>query len=136
MHGVIDSDTHVAESVSMWNLIAAAVRHRRPVLVSMPDDTFYKDWNALWLIDGNIFPKPVGKGGFRLITPSESKIQSSRKDIPVGCREITDVAARLADMDRFGVETQVVYPTPFLIYLTDDPALDVSLWRPSNTYLA
>ena len=136
MLGVVDSDTHVAESLSMWNLIDADMRHRRPVLVSMPDDTLYKDWNALWLIDGNIFPKPVGKGGFRLITPSESKIQSSRKDIRVGCREITDVAARLADMDRLGVETQVVYPTLFLIYLTDDPELDVALCRAYNRFMA
>jgi predicted TIM-barrel fold metal-dependent hydrolase len=136
MHGVIDSDTHVAESLSMWNLIDADMRHRRPVLVSMPDDTLYKDWNVLWLIDGNIFPKPVGKGGFRLITPSESKIQSSRKDIRVGCREITDVGARLADMDRLGVETQVVYPTLFLIYLTDDPELDVALCRAYNRFMA
>ncbi len=136
MLGVVDSDTHVAESLSMWNLIDANMRPRRPVLVSMPDDTLYKDWNALWLIDGNIFPKPVGKGGFRLITPSESKIQSSRKDIRVGCREITDVAARLADMDRLGVETQVVYPTLFLVYLTDDPELDVALCRAYNRFMA
>src|ERR1700730_16954119 len=111
MLAVWDEGAHVAESVSMWTLIDADMRHRRPVLLSMPDDTLYKDWNAVWLIDGNIFPKPVGKGGFRLITPSESKIQSSRKDIRVGCREITDVNARLADMDRLGVEIQVIYPT-------------------------
>ncbi len=55
MLGVVDSDTHVAESLSMWNFIDADMRHRRPVLVTMPDDTLYKDWNALWLIDGNIF---------------------------------------------------------------------------------
>ena len=122
MHAVIDSDTHVAESVSMWNFIDADMRHRRPVLVSIPDDTLYKDWNALWLIDGNIFPKPVGKGGFRLITPSESKIQSSRKDIRVGCREITDVAARLADMDRLGVETQVGARRSLVAMLTARPA--------------
>ena len=136
MHGVVDSDTHVAESLSMWNLIDADMCHRRPVLLSMPDDTLYKDWNAVWLIDGNIFPKPVGKGGFRLITPSESKIQSSRKDIRVGCREITDVNARLADMDRLGVEIQVIYPTLFLVYLTDDPELDVALCRAYNRFMA
>src|SRR6266576_6566423 len=136
MHGVIDSDTHVAESVSMWNFIDADMRHRRPVLVSMPDDTLYKDWNATWLIDGNIFPKPVGKGGFRLVTPSASKIQTNRRDIQVGCRELTDVAARLADMDCGGIAAQVVYPTLFLIYLTDDPELDVALSRAYNRFMA
>lgn len=61
MVGVVDADTHIAESESMWNLMDANMYHRRPVLVSMPDDTLYKDWNALWLIDGNIFAKPLGK---------------------------------------------------------------------------
>jgi hypothetical protein len=63
MLGVVDADTHVAESLSMWDLIDTEMRHRRPVLLTMPDDTLYKDWNVLWLIDGNIFPKPVGRGG-------------------------------------------------------------------------
>lgn len=136
MQGVIDADTHIAESQSMWELMDAEMRHRRPLLLSMPEDTLYKDWNAVWLIDGNIFPKPVGKGGFRLITPSESKIQSSRKDIRVGCREITDPDARLADMDRLGIEVQVVYPTLFLVYLTDDAELDVALCRAYNRFMA
>jgi uncharacterized protein len=136
MSGVVDADTHIAESRSMWNLMEAGMRHRRPVLLSMPEDTLYKDWNVVWLIDGNIFPKPLGKGGFRLITPSESKIQSSRKDIRVACREITDVPARLADMDRFGIEIQVVYPTLFLVYLTDDAELEVALCRAYNRFMA
>jgi predicted TIM-barrel fold metal-dependent hydrolase len=136
MRGVIDADTHIAESQSMWELMDAEMRHRRPLLLSMPEDTLYKDWNAVWLIDGNIFPKPVGKGGFRLITPSESKIQSSRKDIRVACREITDPDARLADMDRLGIEAQVVYPTLFLVYLTDDAELDVALCRAYNRFMA
>jgi len=105
MHGVVDSDTHIAESEAMWKMMDADMRGRRPVLLTMPEDTLYGGWNATWLIDGNIFPKPVGKGGFRLITPSASKIQANRKDIGVGCREMTDIPARLADMDRLGIET-------------------------------
>ena len=47
MQGVIDADTHIAESQAMWDLIDADMRHRRPVLLSMPEDTLYKDWNAV-----------------------------------------------------------------------------------------
>jgi predicted TIM-barrel fold metal-dependent hydrolase len=136
MLGVVDADTHVAESEAMWNMMDAEMRHRRPVLLSMPDDTLYKDWNATWLIDGNIFPKPVGKGGFRLITPSASKIQSNRKDIHIACRELTDPVARLADMNRLGIEIQVIYPTLFLVYLTNDPVLDIALCRAYNRFMA
>ena len=136
MPGVIDADTHIAESEAMWQMIDEKMYPRRPVLLSLPDDTLYGGWNATWLIDGNIFPKPVGKGGFRLVTPSASKIQSNRRDIQVGCRELTDVAARLADMDRGGIAAQVVYPTLFLIYLTDDAELDVALCRAYNRFMA
>ncbi|MBI4490121.1 MAG: hypothetical protein HY694_13645, partial [Deltaproteobacteria bacterium] len=129
MPGVVDADTHISESEGMWQLIDKEMYPRRPVLVSVPDDTLYGKRNAFWLIDGNIFPKPAGKGSFRLITPSASKLESSRGDIHIACRELTDPSARLADMDRLGVELQVIYPTLFLVYLTDDVALDIALCR-------
>ena len=30
----------------------------------------------------------------------------------------------MKDMDRLGVDVQVIYPTLFLVYITDDPELD------------
>ena len=39
-------------------------------------------------------------------------------------------------MDRLGFDVQVIYPTLFLIYLTDDVALEVSLTRAYNRFLA
>ena len=136
MLGVVDADTHIAESQSIWDFIDEKMYPRRPVLVSLPDDTLYGDSNATWLIDGNIFPKPSGKGGFRLVTPSAAKSQSSRGDITIASREITDPKLRLADMDRLGIHIQVIYPTLFLVYLTDDAALEVALCRAYNKFLA
>ena len=104
MSQIIDADTHIAESPTMWNLIHPSLYSRRPVMVSAPEDTLYRDFNALWLIDGKIFPKASGKGGFRIITPAASKREAGRTDIALGCREITDVPARLADMDKAGVK--------------------------------
>jgi len=97
---VVDADTHISESESMWELFDREMYKRRPVLVSVPDNTLYGDRNAFWLIDGNIFPKPAGKGGFNLITPSVAKRQQVRTDITVGCRDLTDPETRLKDMDR------------------------------------
>ena len=135
MAGVIDADTHISESESMWKLLDKKMYHRRPVIVSVPEDTLYGARNAFWLIDGNIFPKPAGKGSFRLITPSASKLESSRGDINIACREITNPEARLADMDRLGIEIQVVYPTLFLIYLTDDVELEIALCKAYNRWM-
>jgi predicted TIM-barrel fold metal-dependent hydrolase len=39
-------------------------------------------------------------------------------------------------MDKLGVQMQIVFPTLFLIYLTDDAALEVALCRAYNRFLA
>jgi predicted TIM-barrel fold metal-dependent hydrolase len=136
MSGVIDADTHIAESESIWKLMDEAMLPRRPVRLSAPSDTLYKDRNAFWLIDGNIFPKPAGRGSYNLMTPSLPGQESERGGVTIACRELTDIEARLADMDRLGIETQVVYPTLFLIYLTDDVSLEIALCKAYNRWLA
>jgi predicted TIM-barrel fold metal-dependent hydrolase len=136
MPGIIDADTHIIEPAGIWELMDKEMYHRRPVLVSVPGDTLYKGSNAFWLIDGNIFPKPAGRGGFALHTPAAAEREVARRDIEIGSREITDPAARLRDMDRRSVEVQVVYPTLFIIYLTDDVDLEVALCRAYNRWMS
>jgi predicted TIM-barrel fold metal-dependent hydrolase len=136
MPGVFDADTHIAESEAMWGFIDKEMYPRRPVLARIPDDTWYGERNAFWLIDGEIFPKPAGKASFSLITPSAQKKESGRGDIHLAVRELTDPLARLLDMDKIGVEAQVIYPTLFLVYLTDEPQLDVALCRAYNRFVA
>lgn len=135
-HKVVDADTHISESESMWELLDREMYPRRPILISIPEDTLYGIRDKFWLIDGNIFPKPSGRGGFNLITPAAAKRQRLRTDIHTACREITDPMARIADMDRLGFDVHVVYPTLFLIYLTDDIGLEVALCRAYNRWLA
>ena len=136
MPGVLDADTHIAESEAMWSFIDKEMYPRRPVLARIPDDTWYHERNAFWLIDGEIFPKPAGKASFSLITPSAQKKESGRGDIHLAVRELTDPMARLKDMDKIGVDVQVIYPTLFLVYLTDDAQLDVALCRAYNRFVA
>ncbi len=136
MPGIIDADTHISESEAMWSMMDKEMYHRRPVMMKCPEDTLYGPRNAFWLIDGNVFPKPNGKGSFRLITPSASKLESARGDIAIGCREMTDISNRLNDMDRLQVDTQVVFPTLFLIYVTDDGALDIAMARAYNRFIS
>ena len=37
MSQIIDADTHIAESPTMWNLIHPSLYSRRPVMVSAPE---------------------------------------------------------------------------------------------------
>jgi predicted TIM-barrel fold metal-dependent hydrolase len=136
MPGVIDADTHIAESEGMWQLMDRDMIPRRPIRLSAPNDTLYKNRNAFWLIDGNIFPKPAGRGSYNLMTPSLPGQESERSGVTIPCRELTDIEARLADMDRLGIETQVIYPTLFLITLTDDVKLEIALCKAYNRWLA
>src|SRR5947208_16895306 len=135
MPGIIDADTHISESEAMWSMIDKDMYHRRPVMMKGPEDTLYGPRNAFWLIDGNIFPKPNGKGSFRLITPSATKLESSRGDIQISWREMNDIPARLKDMDRFNVEAKVGFPFLFLFYLTDDTWLEIGLLCASHLVL-
>ena len=135
MAGIIDADTHIAEPEAMWKGMDESMYPRRPVLTSIAEDTIYGTRNAFWLIDGNIFPKPSGKGGFRLVTPTAASSESSRDDSLIASREISDVGVRLKDMDRLGVDIQVIYPTLFLVYLTEDVDLEIELCKAYNRYM-
>jgi len=117
----IDADTHLFESTQVWDCIDEEMYPRRPIIVSGPGDTVYRR-SSFWLIDGNIFPKSAGKGGFLLGTPTEPGQRETTPD--VRARELLDIAGRLQAMALMGVATQVVYPTLFL------PTLPMtSSWR-------
>jgi len=133
MKGIIDADTHVIESEEIWSYFDKDLWDRRPALVSFPDPNTGVVSHR-WVIGGNVFPHPLGKGGVFLATPPMTEQQAI--EIDWACRSLTDPATRLAHKDRMGVEAQVIYPTLFLAFLTEDAALDVALARAYNRFLA
>ena len=50
--------------------------------------------------------------------------------------KLTDPLLRIKDMDRLNVDIQVVFPTLFLVYLTDDVELEVALCRAYNRWMS
>jgi predicted TIM-barrel fold metal-dependent hydrolase len=132
MDGIIDADTHVIESEEIWQYFDPALSGRKPALVAFADPTS-GNTSHRWVIDGKLFPKPHGKGGVFLATPPMNDKQAEQLDW--ACRSLNDTATRLQHMDRMGVQTQVVYPTLFLAYLTDDQRLDIALARAYNRFL-
>lgn len=133
---VVDADAHVEECEATWDHLDPAFRARRPIpLVLPPDVAGYDAWNAVWLIDGEVFPKRAGRGWHTFATPPLSAIARG-KAAPIGAQTLTDVPARLADMDAAGIAIQVVLPTLFLVALPDDPALEAALCRSYNRFLS
>ena len=41
MQGIIDADTHISEVAAMWALMDKEMQPRRPIMLSVPEDT----WN-------------------------------------------------------------------------------------------
>ncbi|MSQ27097.1 MAG: amidohydrolase [Dehalococcoidia bacterium] len=135
MRGVIDADTHIVEHPGIWEHMDREFYPRRPVIVKAPSDTWYGSVNAFWLLDGEIFPRPVGKGSFGLHVPGGDR-EEAREDVPPGVRNLTDVPGRLAALEARDVEAEVIYPTLFIMYLTDDVDLEIALCRAYNRYMA
>ena len=61
----------------------------------LPRDTVYRKYNAVWLIDGETYPKLVGKGGTIFRTPTIMEAASLKRE-SIGAQELTDVPARIA----------------------------------------
>ena len=127
MAGIVDADTHILEPREMWDFFDKELASECPTVVSGPN-------RMHWLIDGSLFPNAGGKHGANLATPVSDDLRAQRPD--VGARELMDIEYRLGDMDAMGVEIQVVYPTLFLAFLTEDPALDLALAQAYNRFLA
>ena len=110
---IIDADAHVEESQAMFDRLDKEFRDRRPLPVRFEEDTVFGKYNAVWLIEGETYPKLVGKGGTIFRTPTLMEAASLKRE-SIGAQEMTDIDARLKDMDKVKIDTQVVFPQSFL----------------------
>ena len=131
---IIDADAHVEESEPMFECLDEEFYPRRPLAIPLARDTVYAKYNAVWLIDGETYPKLVGKGGTIFRTPTLMEAASLKRE-SIGAQELTDVRARLKDMDKVGIDIQVVFPSLFLTTTTEDLKLETALVSAYNSFL-
>jgi predicted TIM-barrel fold metal-dependent hydrolase len=132
---IIDADSHIEEVSEIWDHLDAEFQPRRPFPITVEKNIGHTNLNAFWYIDGNVVPKLVGQGAMVIATPLTSTYAQS-KPFSVGSQGLTDVKARLKDMDHFGVDIQVLFPTLFLGNVTDDLVFEAALMRAYNSYMA
>ena len=133
---VLDADAHVEESEATFAdaYLEPAYRDRRPQVVALGE-------RAVWVIDDHIFPQRVGKGANTFATPASiggrpTPLTATKPD-PLPSILLSDVDARIRQMDAERLDLQVIYPTLFLAYpLTDDPRLYNALCRSYNSWIA
>jgi hypothetical protein len=110
---VLDADGHIFEPEAMFATLDAEFAPRRPVAVSLPEDSEVRVFNQVYLIESKIAPRISGRGTtFPGAFPPSPAAQS--RVATLGDQTLEDVEARLAGMEHFGIQEQVIYPTLFL----------------------
>jgi predicted TIM-barrel fold metal-dependent hydrolase len=132
---VIDADGHVIEPEAMFSYLEEGFHPHRPHLVLLPPDTAWGEANGVWLIEGKMLPNIGGVGG-RTTFSVPGTNRSLKSAASVGDQTLEDVPARLAALDRFGIDQQVVFPTMFLVNAIQDVRLEAALFRAYNSYMA
>jgi predicted TIM-barrel fold metal-dependent hydrolase len=129
-----DVDAHVEESTDTWKYLDEKFARRMPVPITLDDQPALLGQNSFWLIDGGVVPRTSGRGLSLFGTPTTSR-HAREKPFAIGSQELTDVEARLRDLDRFGIETQVVNSTLLNATLTPDIEFEYALCRAYNTWI-
>ena len=129
MPAVIDADTHVRESEATWGYLDPAKFPQPPVRLAIAEKKV-----RFWAVNGRVFPKPIGKGA--LLGGEEGGERNVKLDMSTGAAELTDVESRVSDMNERKIGVQVVYPTLFLSWMTDELGLEVALCKSYNRFMA
>ena len=128
---VIDADAHVIESERTWDYLLPHEERFRPKLFAAPDNPA----NAYWVLGGRII-------GHRTTEQTEDELREVSERVgrdvvsSVASRELSDVGARLAHLDRLGIDVQVLHNTLWIQPVTEDPAIDVALCGSWNRWMA
>lgn len=128
---VIDVDTHVIETPRTGDFLGPDEQHFRPRLVPASAQAGLEQWR---LGDAVL--------GFRdrVQTDADFRERARRSGRPVvtprAARELDDVPARLADMDRLGVTTQVLHNSLWIRPVTADARAEAALCRAWNRWVA
>jgi predicted TIM-barrel fold metal-dependent hydrolase len=127
---LISGDSHVNEPGDLWTArVPKEFRDRAPRI-----DRF--EQGDAWVIEGVRDPINFGMNACAGLAPNEMHAWSRFDDMRRGGY---DPAARLAEMDRDGVDAEVLYPTPRLaqgVVATKEPDFHLALVRAYNDWLS
>ncbi len=123
---VVDADAHVDETDETWEYMDDDFVKYKPITVTQEfgESPAILPWgyNRYWFVDGKF------------------RVRRYRDDVrtasTVETRELLDVRARLAHMDELGIDVQVLYPTSFLMALSEKPEVEGALRKSYNRWMA
>jgi hypothetical protein len=90
-------------------------------------------------------PHPFGPGAEAANTPSMvlAEFGASALEraavvgfpVPIGSSDFSDPQARIQDLERLGIDIQVLFPTTLYARMTQDPGFEAALYRSYNRYM-
>ena len=136
---VFDADAHGSINPRMWENLPEQYRARRPRPATIHDGDGLGNFNAGWLIEGSLEPHALGPGAQQANTPrnvlAEFGAATEREHCSIGSMTLNDPQARLRDMDRMGLDAQMLFPSTLYAHMTADPGFEAALFRAYNRYL-
>ncbi|HLY83551.1 MAG TPA: amidohydrolase family protein [Acidimicrobiales bacterium] len=130
IYHLISADSHVNEPPTLWvDRVPTALRDRVPRMEHF-------DEGDAWIVEGVNGPMPLGLNACAGQEPRLRQAWVHFEDIRAGGY---NPAARVIEIDRAGIDAEVLYPTPRLamaIYATTDPVLHIALVRAYNDWIA
>jgi predicted TIM-barrel fold metal-dependent hydrolase len=121
--GYIDCDAHLWETGHTWDFLDPAERDYRPVTLRMVDSGI-----ETFAVSDQRLPR-----GDRVQPMDPDKYHAI---YPAGADNLDDVPARLAHLDRLGIDVQVLFSTFFIQANFTRPLVEASLVRSWNRWMA
>jgi uncharacterized protein len=123
---VIDADGHANEPYDLFDrYLEKEFKNRSPIVIEARGVHY-------WMVEGKLFPRPVGNWGHG--TPG-GYVNMGRPDMAISSPGLDDVDGRLKDLDKEGIDIQVVYPNILaLAPLLDEADLAAAMCRACNNY--
>ncbi len=124
---VIDADAHANEPIDLFDrYLEKEYKDHGPQVIQVRGGVHF------WMVEGKLFPRPVGNWGHG--TPS-GYVNMGRPDMAITSPGLDDVQGRLKDMDKEGIDIQVVYPNIMAMAShLDDGDLAAAMSRAYNNY--
>jgi predicted TIM-barrel fold metal-dependent hydrolase len=130
VYHLISADSHVNEPPDLWTgRVAARFADRAPRMEHFAEGDG-------WVVEGVADPLPIGLSACAGQEPELRRVWVRFEDIRPGG---WDPAARIKEIDRAGIDAEVLYPSPRLgnaLFATADRDLHVALVQAYNDWLA
>jgi len=131
---VFDADAHLMMSPAMWQDLPREYHTRRPRPVEIADVDGFGVRGTGWLIEGRMEPHAYGPGAQGANTPTSVMREFGARGDDLGSQDLSDPAARLCDLDKFGIDAQLLFPSSLYACMGADPFFEAAMFRAYNRY--